>query len=153
MGLEHPRLMSYLTNSGNALHDVGRFEDALRNHRRAIAIGEKQVGPDNGELIYGLLGQVDALLSMKRPKEAVEPAERAVALCDAGKVHLPFLAGGAHFGAAQVYWQLDDKERALEQAQRAYAEYANAQTGNPDAAKSVRAWLEERGATPPLTAG
>jgi hypothetical protein len=76
-----------------------------------------------------------------------------LALCDAAKVHLPFLVGGAHFGAAQVYWLTANKDRALQLAHKAYAAYDKAETGDPDAAKRVRAWLEERGASPSLTAG
>ncbi len=150
-GDDHPKVSIPLSNRANALMDLERYDEALALHREALRIKEAKLGPDHPDLAYTLTGTAELLLAMGRPAEAIALAERAIAVRETTEQRSG-LMGTAYFTAARARWDADqDRERALELAQKAYRAYASSNTGNPDATQEkIVVWLAERGASPRL---
>jgi serine/threonine-protein kinase len=150
-GDDHPKVAIALSNRANALKDLGRYDDALALHQEALRIREAKHGVDHPDLAYTLTGTAELLLAMGRPADAIAPAERAIALREPIDPHAG-LTATAYFTAAKARWDADeDRARAIELAQKAWVAYASSDTGDPDETRAeIVAWLEERGASPPL---
>jgi tetratricopeptide (TPR) repeat protein len=133
-----------------ALLDLARYDEALAVQKEALRIREATHGPDHPDVAYTLCGTAEVLVAMGRAKEAVPLAERAVALREKIEV-TPGVMAVAYYIAAQARWEAnDDRERAIELAQKAYRAHGKATTGDPDRQADIAKWLEERGASPPL---
>jgi tetratricopeptide (TPR) repeat protein/tRNA A-37 threonylcarbamoyl transferase component Bud32 len=149
-GDEHPRVAQTMSNRALALLDLARYDEALAVQKEALRIREATHGPDHPDVAYTLCGTAEVLVAMGRAKEAVPLAERAVALREKIEV-TPGVMAVAYYIAAQARWEAnDDRERAIELAQKAYRAHGKATTGDPDRQADIAKWLEERGASPPL---
>ena len=150
-GDDSPMVAIALSNRALSLGDLHRFEEALALQEEARRIREAKLGADHPDLAYTFAGIAELLLEMGRPADAIAPAERAIALREAVDPGAHVLAS-VLFVAARARWDADDdRPRALELARRAYRAYGKANTAVPDSTRiEIEAWLEERGAAPPL---
>ncbi|HEY9584242.1 MAG TPA: tetratricopeptide repeat protein [Candidatus Paceibacterota bacterium] len=73
----HGQQIQVLSNTGNALYDLGRNEEAIEAYRQAVALNPKYTYPYNG------LGY--ALRSLGRDKEAIEVYQKFIGLSDKQK--------------------------------------------------------------------
>ena len=99
-----------------ALRGLGRLDEALAHDRESRRILESTRGAESRWVIYPLSGEGLDLLALGRPREALEPLERAEAL--GARLGQPELQ--ARVGLSQALWQTGgDKARALRLAREA----------------------------------
>ena len=77
-GPDNPRLPDILNNLAEYQNQTGRYEEALRNVRRSLAIREKSLPPDHPDFSgpYNTLGNIES--SLGHQPEAAAAFERAV---------------------------------------------------------------------------
>jgi tetratricopeptide (TPR) repeat protein len=138
LGDEHPLVAMVSNNLGESLNAVHRYGEAFAQYGRAIDLWRKAGA--HTFLQYGLAGLGIALLGERRPAEAVEPLEEALAMrleTKADPAHL----GETRFALARALWARPATwQRALALARAARDDYAQVKT---DAATvtTIDAWL------------
>src|SRR4051812_46619671 len=100
---DNPRLPSILNNLAEYQNQTGRYEEALQNVRRSLAIREKTLPPGHPDFAnaYNTLGNIEA--NRNRPPEAAAAFERAIEIerQQYGPKH--WLVGGALMGLASAH--------------------------------------------------
>jgi WD40 repeat protein len=71
-----------LGNLGNTLREAGRHPEAVETLRRALAIREKALGPENPKLVWTLERLSDELFAIGKSDEARPFSRRALAIWD-----------------------------------------------------------------------
>ena len=136
LGPDHPLVASISNNECEALGRFGRFVDALRMCRRAMAIWE-ETGADPVIRSYGLTGIGLALLGQNHAVEAIAPLEEAVTTRVSR--HLgPKLEGETRFALARALWSRPaEHPRALALARQARVDAS----GDVRALAAIDGWL------------
>ncbi|MCB9565427.1 MAG: serine/threonine protein kinase [Kofleriaceae bacterium] len=135
-----------LYNRGELYAGRDRCADALPDYTRAIERFEALDGATSPYLIYPLVGRGACLVRLRRPAEAIDGLERAVALEGRGGDALQIARGQAWLGRALVESRRDVR-RGLALARTARAALAAAAGADPDGAAMVREldrWLADR---------
>jgi len=156
-GESHPKMAVALNNRASVLLDRGDFDGALVLLDRAIAIEIAKLGPDHPSLAFEYVNQAKALLALDRAAEAVEPAERAVALREGVTADTGELTMG-YFTLARVLWAVhagdpDLRERALAYGRRALVTWRDSGIDDRERIAEYETWLHERGGNTSLVGG
>jgi tetratricopeptide (TPR) repeat protein len=146
-GPEHPDVASCLTNLANARSATGAYDEAERLYQRALPILEATLGPEHPNVAYALTGLAEVALDLRRPSDAIAPAQRALTLRERGAVAVDLLAD-ARFMLGRALWEAPtdagrDRVRAstlIEQARDGYRAAGKARA--EDLAK-LEQWLAE----------
>jgi tetratricopeptide (TPR) repeat protein len=80
LGPEHPDVALALNNLGTCLEELGRADESLRMHERALAMRRKALGPEHPDVAESLVGTGNALRHLGRYAEARERLKSALAL-------------------------------------------------------------------------
>jgi predicted Ser/Thr protein kinase len=80
---DHPDIASSAFTEGDALHELGRIDEALALNQRASRIWIAAYGPRSTEAAYGLSNEGEYLVDAHRPTEALAPLRRAVSTFEA----------------------------------------------------------------------
>jgi tetratricopeptide (TPR) repeat protein len=126
---------------GAALLAEGKTAAAMSYYRRALALGEKTLGPTHPELADALIGIGMTELANGASKRAIAPLERALELRqkDADAVEL----ARARFALARALAD-SDVTRATTLANQARAVYAQSAAGNARELGEIDRWLHRR---------
>jgi tetratricopeptide (TPR) repeat protein len=123
LGAAHPELAICLSNAGEMLNALHRFEDARRSFERAYSIWEREFGADNVNLGYALTGIGVSLLAEGKSNDALPPLERAFRIRAAHEPATSRLAETS-FALARALWESNrDRARARTMAERARQDY------------------------------
>ena len=132
-----------LFNMGEVLMAQSKPAEALASYQRAVAIQTKLLGPDHPALAYGLTGTSRALVELGRAREAIAPAELALALFERQQ-GIPAELNQVRFFLANALWEGGgDRGRAAKLARQARAGFEEA--GVKDAQQIAEAWLKQKG--------
>jgi tetratricopeptide (TPR) repeat protein len=124
-GADHPRTAGLLSNYGEVLNKVGRYEEAREMARRALAIFEREAATNGLVLSYPLTALGVGYLGDGLVDQALPVLERAVTIRDAKEKRAANL-GEVHFALARALRVADrDLPRARALALAARAEYAS----------------------------
>ena len=80
LGPNHPFTLGGLVNIGEALEDLGRFEDALTQFRLARRESERVLGRDHPQVAWVIADECRALDDLGRYREARETCAQALAI-------------------------------------------------------------------------
>lgn len=119
-----------LLGLANAQADMGRQEDALATHEKALEIAEKVFGPENDQVGACLDNVGQTLLSLGRPKEAGPLFERARAVWEKANGPDDYQIGIALTGLGKVERQLKRPAQAAAVLERAIKQLEG-YNGNP----------------------
>jgi tetratricopeptide (TPR) repeat protein len=141
----HPNVAASVQVIGELLERQGKYEEALRHQRRALAIQEKMLGPEHPEGAGSLTDEAKALLGLGRAREAIAPLERVLTLrkrTPGRPVELP----ETQFTLARALWDsAQDRKRAKTLASEALAGYKAAGLRGKKEILVVEAWLAKHG--------
>jgi tetratricopeptide (TPR) repeat protein len=133
-GPSHPLVAVDLDNLGLSLAGLGRCEEALAPLRRAVAISEAASHATYAADSLGDLG--DCLRRLHRPAEARVVLQRGLSIAE--QHQRPHRAAVVRFRLAQVLWDLQEPQRAIELARQAKAAGAG---GEKEWFAELEAWL------------
>jgi tetratricopeptide (TPR) repeat protein len=137
----HPDIGIALDSLGQALTGEGRFEEARRQHERAVSLYEKAGHPS---LAFALVRLADVDLRLGRVDAARVEAERALKLYAANPAPDEEL-GDARFVLAKALWDgSGEKARARELAIAARDDYAKTGAAGNETLAEVQTWLKSR---------
>ena len=126
MGRKATDLALQLSNRGEVLSALGRYQEAHASFDRALLIWEKELGADTLDLSYGLTGLGTTLLAEGKAIDAVKPLERAFNIRSVRETE-PSRRADTTFALARALWDSNhDRTRALKLATQARADYAKA---------------------------
>jgi tetratricopeptide (TPR) repeat protein len=130
-----------LTNLCSTKEQLHRYDDAIADCERAVAIYEKALGPSHPRLAFPLTGMGHALFGAKRFDRSAEVLERAVVLRDATACD-PSDKAETYFALAQALGAAGrDRRRARTLARSADKLYEGMGELNRPELDEVRAWL------------
>jgi tetratricopeptide (TPR) repeat protein len=140
----HPLIASVLVNRAGAYVALGRWREALDDASSSVDILAAALGAQTPALIEPLGYAGRAQLGLSRPKLALAPAERALAIADKGDADPADVAAARYVLARALVESGGDRKRALglaDQAQAALAKLAHEAGGQyvPRLAE-VEAW-------------
>jgi tetratricopeptide (TPR) repeat protein len=120
-----------------------RYDDALREFERALAITRVSLDAEHPAVVFPLLGVGRALLGQGHADAALAPLEQALTLALAVEAS-PALRGDARFALARALWDAAadsgrDRGRARVLARLARDDYALAEAR--EGVAEVAAWL------------
>ena len=142
-----PREASGLNNIGHAYATAGDHAAAIPWFERALALGERERGPDDPELTYPLLGLARAQLALGHPELALPYAERGHTRCTSAPLH-DTLCATLKVELARALWDTSgDRARARVLAADAERIFAASTEENSEELAEVRAWLREHPAS------
>jgi tetratricopeptide (TPR) repeat protein len=107
VGPDHPDVTDTLVNLGNVLLALGRPEDALLHHRRALAVLERARGRDDTSLRVVLNDVAVVLQELGRYDEALDSYRRALALWSALAPDSP-VVGVVHNNMGEIHMRRRD---------------------------------------------
>lgn len=146
LGKDHPNVGYPLNNLGEIAVLEGRFSDALKLCRRAHEVGVKALGADHPALAHELTCIGGALVGLRRPLEALEPLEHALAMREANPGNPKELAD-TRFALARALWDSRrDRQRAVELARRSLAGYEKAGELAETQRREAAEWIAKRAA-------
>ena len=121
LGPSHPDVASTLTNLGNALHDMDRFDEALATYYEALALREATLGPDHPDVAV-TLNNLGALHNTRgRGDEALAVLLRAQDIwARALGPDSPTLFN-AGMNIANIYFAQDQRDRSLAVLEQLFA--------------------------------
>lgn len=90
-----------LSNLGNVLEELGRYDEAQALQLRSLTIREAKLGPEHPDLIWTLMGLSGVHQASGHPELAVPLLERALEI-GAGAESDPMLIAGVKFELAQA---------------------------------------------------
>ena len=145
LGSEHPTIANALSNRGEILNGLKRYQEARQSFRQAQFIWEHELGSDGARLADTLTGLGLSYLGEGKPLSALDPLERAMKIRESGDAERTDRAATA-FALAQALWQSDrDRPRARQLAAAARKIYSEAAV-TEDLTK-VDEWLGSRRAS------
>ena len=107
VGPDHPDVTDTIVNLGNVLLALGRPEDALVHHRRALAVLERARGRDDTSLRVVLNDVAVVLQELGRYDEALDSYRRALALSIALEPNSPAV-GVVHNNMGEIHMRRRD---------------------------------------------
>jgi tetratricopeptide (TPR) repeat protein len=131
-----------LTNRGHSEAARGRWAAALAYHDRSIAVYEEIESPTHPMLIFPLEARGRALVTLRRPAEALATLERAVALEIPGRERREQASAGFLRGRARVESR-GDRAAGLAEARAGLAAMNALAPDHPDT-RAAAAWLARR---------
>lgn len=143
-GVEHPAVAAMLDTIGVHLRKMGRLDDALARHERAIEIYERRMGegPEPPELAHLLASLGETLLLGQRPQDALTVLERALAMLEMRGAEDSELAPVRFAIAKTLSAARREPLRARTLAQLARDGFAST-TGGRSKTAEVEVWLDE----------
>jgi tetratricopeptide (TPR) repeat protein len=131
-------------NRGQLETKRGRFERALRDYARAVALMEQLRGTNADQLIWLLVGQARCLILSGRSGDAIAPLERALKLPAAPEDALDVVRAQYYLGRAHVETRRHVAGGiAMVRAARVTLA-ADADFRNTELAREIDAWLAAR---------
>jgi tetratricopeptide (TPR) repeat protein/tRNA A-37 threonylcarbamoyl transferase component Bud32 len=125
LGANHPRVGMSHNNLGNAFQGAGRFDEALASHEAALEQWSRTLEADHGYLAYALTGIGIDQLGLGRPRQAVEPLRRALAI-RAGDSGATIDTARSRFALGQALWltggEGDEARVLIARARESFAE-------------------------------
>src|SRR5262249_42425969 len=104
---DHPDVAGTLNNLANVYEHQGKYVDAERFHRRALAIREAKLGPDHPDVAASLTGLAIVYEDQRKYVDAERFYQRALAIREAKlgpdddiPITAPTVAGTAISGSA-----------------------------------------------------
>jgi serine/threonine-protein kinase len=138
LGPEYPKLVTVLVELGRERTVLGRLDAASAALERARAIADKAPSLEPRMRAAPLMGLAELALARRKPADAVQLYEQALAL-SGGKDEL---GGELRLGLADALWAVGkDRARARTLAEEARAYYEDA--GNRTAAGDAAKWLAD----------
>ena len=144
LGDDHPDVGVSMTNIAYSLMAQKKLDEALVLLTDARALHERVQGPDHPSAIY--LGNAggEVLLGLRRPAEARQWVERALASKAIAEVD-PTLVAESKFVLARALWATDeaDRARAVQLAREARTSYAPHADRFADQLAEIDRWLAD----------
>ncbi|MEM9456156.1 MAG: tetratricopeptide repeat protein [Myxococcota bacterium] len=145
LGLDHPELTDSLNSLGDLFAESGQWAKARPYYERSLAIGKRMLESESVWSLEPLVGLAQVELAERDVHSARKHAERAVAISEE-VVDDPELRAAAYFALARALWaDNEQRERALELAERARATYAERAPASHEELTTTIAWLARRG--------
>jgi len=143
-GASNPSFALILSNRGEYLVALGRYDEAIAAFRGALDRWEPQLGAEHSLLAHPLTGLGLAQLAAGRPAEALPPLVRALRLREAGEPDQNLVAE-TRFALARALWSTGtDRARARRLAEQARDYYLGEKT-RAGKATEVSTWLLAHG--------
>ncbi|HWB76107.1 MAG TPA: serine/threonine-protein kinase [Nannocystaceae bacterium] len=120
VGPDHPDVTDTIVNLGNVLLALGRPEDALPHHRRALAVLERARGRDDASLRVVLNDVAVVLQELGRHDEALDSYRRALALWEQLEPRSPVI-GVVHNNMGEIHMRRRDWATARAEFETALA--------------------------------
>ncbi len=141
LGKKHPRLADYLAEYGRVLTRQAKGREARPILERALFLAEESYGPTHRQVATVLVYLAANELALGDHRGAVAHAERSLAIVGAREDDE---AARIHFVLAQALWVMgDDRERALELADKAQELLAEGGVTARVEHEQVTKWLAE----------
>jgi len=130
---------------GDVQRELQDFDGASKSFSTALELAEKHYGADDIHVVVALTGLGSSLVDLRKPDEAVEPLDRALAILDRReKEDDPTYRAAAEFHLARALWdQQQDLRRAMKLARKARDVFAK----DPEAKRllgAVNTWMRTR---------
>lgn len=126
---------------GGVLEGLGRTKEACAEFAKTIDILERASGRDHPDLSAWLGFHVKCLLASRRTRDALDAAERAVAIGEESGRD-PMQLADVRFLLGKALWASGgDRTRAVDQVKQAHDAYAAGPASAPEQAKPLAAWL------------
>jgi tetratricopeptide (TPR) repeat protein len=123
IGPDHPSTALTENNMADTLIRANRPNEALPHLARALDSLVRKLGPDHPYVAFALYSQGEAHMALGEPQEAIAPFERALALREAKQMDPLELARTRFALATALMAAGTDRERALQLARTAAADY------------------------------
>ena len=136
--------LSAVNNVGDALRQLGRYEEAARRLREGLAVSEGRLGRDNYYLSYLLDTLGNVYLEWGKPSEAISFLGRAEAILE--RQGPPEELANTQFSLARALWSAGTHGRARAFGTKARDSYGRAGDLYREDARQVERWLARHGA-------
>jgi tetratricopeptide (TPR) repeat protein len=143
LGTENPYFATYVSNWGEVLNSLGRYEEARDTFQRAIAVEERGYGKDSTNLAYPLQGLGICHLGRHEPAAAIAPLERALRIREARESDRALIAETCFALARALRETGRDQARERTLAERARDIYAR-QPEHRAELTEVERWMAQR---------
>ena len=130
---------------GEVLRLLNRQDEAIAAYRRALSIQEELLGLEPPGPGHSLLGIAEAYLDLGRAREAIAPAERALALRESLKIH-PVLIAQNRFYLARALWD-GGATASAPPGRPGRRARISPRAGYADDQREVETWLRQRSLT------
>jgi serine/threonine-protein kinase len=139
LGSEHPEIAPLISNRGEVLNALGRYEEARRSFEMARGIWERELGPDHPYMSYALTGIGISYLGEGKASNALAPLEQALKIRLVSEPE-PAERAETTFALARALWASgQSRARSRILAEEAQTSYERASVTNE--AASVKSWL------------
>jgi serine/threonine protein kinase/tetratricopeptide (TPR) repeat protein len=143
LGLDHPQAAPALINAADIRTAQGRYLEARTLAQRALAVAERDFGPDSLIPAYALTAIGSSFVEGGQPALAIYSLERALRLRERNDFEAEVL-GDTRFALARALWESGlDPARALTLASQAQADYQRG-TNRKKEALNIEQWVNAR---------
>ena len=142
LGATHPMVAVTQTNRALLYLKLDRASEAAELARDAVEFLESSVGPEHPDLASPLQALGHALNVDDRPRDAIEPLRRALALQTANDVRGQ-LRGETEMELARALWSVGERDEAEALADAAHERFATSKA--TAALDSANAWRKRNG--------
>jgi tetratricopeptide (TPR) repeat protein len=142
LGPDHPETGQSYINLGNTAYAGGRLDEAIEHWQHARTILDRAKGTERVWVAFALTGIGTARLDQKRPAEALDPLEAALAIREQRKVD-PVVTAETRLALARALWDAPrgrDRDRAHRLATEALAAFEAAE-GRANDVATAKSWL------------
>ena len=147
LGAGHPEVAMHISNRGEILNALGRYEEARALFNSALAVWNKELPPDHSDFGDSLNGIGASYLGQDEPEPALAPLERALAIREKSGAE-PSQIGETRFLLARALWDSGrDRARAATLAQAAKSAYGDKAPWR-DKVDAIDRWLAQHPVAP-----